>query len=84
MKYCMLPVINRFELEKEIKLQYDVELNIDYLFYGYSDDEFNYLGIDEQWDGYEDEDEDSVKRKLVRQHLRDIMPEGTDAVIIEI
>ena len=83
MKYYMHPVIFCSELEEEIKLQYDIDLSIDYLFFSYTDNELEYLGINKDWDIFEYDDEDGARRKLVRQHLRDIMPEGTDTVIIE-
>lgn len=63
MRYFMYPVIDKYELEKEIRLQYD-GLNIDYLFFGYTDSEFNYLGISEDWNIFYEDDEDRNKKKI--------------------
>ena len=90
MKYYMSPVIKDDEIEKAIKLQYDVEVDMVKLFFNYGYNELEYLDISEEADGYDEDyndlDEDFIYAKLrilVRGYLRDVMPEGTDAVIIE-
>lgn len=82
MKYNMYPVIDSYDLEEAIKLQYDIEVDIVDLFfpYGCENKEFLYILSDE------DEDEDdflSKQRELIRGFLRDTMPKNTEAVIID-
>lgn len=84
MIYSMCPLIDSYDLEKEIKLQYDIEVDVVDLFFDYECNEINYLGIGEQWDEDEDEDEFFPTKKLIKQHLRDILPKGTDTVIIHV
>ena len=89
MKYYMSPVIECDEIEKAIKLQYDVEVDMVKLFFDYGYNELEYLSISKEEDEYDEEcspyDEDSSYAKLrilVRGYLRDILPPNTDCVIV--
>lgn len=89
MNYYMSPVIECDEIEKAIKLQYDVEVDMVKLFFDYGYNELECLGISEEEDEYDEEyvdlDEDFTYarlRILVRGYLRDILPPNTDNVIV--
>lgn len=88
MKIDMRPVIaDYYELEKEIKLQYGVDVDIIRDFCPETaNDVYHciYFGKDsiEEYKGYSWQDEDAISRKnLVRYHLQDILP-GHDSVIV--
>lgn len=84
MKYFMYPVVIRYDLEEAIKAQYDVEVDIVDLFFSCGCENMEFLAILSEEDELEDEgDFFGEQRKLVRSFLRDIMPEDTDAVIVE-
>ena len=84
MKYFMYPVVIRYDLEEAIKAQYDVEVDIVDLFFSYGCENMEFLTILSEEDELEDKgDFFGEQRKLVRGFLRDIMPEDTDAVIVE-
>lgn len=89
MKYFMYPVIESDEIEKAIKLQYDVEVDMVKLFFDYGYNELEYLSISEEEDNYDEDyidfDEDSSYAKLrvlVRGYLRDVMPADMDCIIV--
>lgn len=86
MKYFMCPVVNRYELEEKIKLQYDIKVNIaDLFFSSYECETMEYLDITPEEDEFEGKDDFfGMQRKMIRGFLRDIMPEGTDSVIIDL
>ena len=84
MRYFMYPVVVRYDLEEAIKIQYDVEVDIHDLFFSYGCENMEFLTILPEEDELEDEgDFFGKQRNLVRDFLRDIMPEDTDAVIVE-
>lgn len=84
MKYFMYPVVDSYDLEEAIKLQYDAEVNIYELFFSHGCENKEYLYILSEQDEVEDKGNFlGEQRKMVRGFLRDIMPEGTDAVIID-
>lgn len=89
MKYNVCPVIESDEIEKAIKLQYDVEFDMVKLFFDYGYNELEYLSISEEEDSYDEDyndlDEDSSYAKLrilIRGYLRDVLPVDTDCVIV--
>ena len=84
MKYYMHPVVGRYDLEKAIKFQYDAEVDIYDLFFSYGCENMEYLYILPDEDEFENKgDFFGEQRKMVRGFLRDIMPEGTDTVIVD-
>lgn len=90
MKYNMYPVIESDEIEKAVKLQYDVEVDMVKLFFDYGYNELEYLSISKEEDEYDkeeytelDEEFDHARlRILVRGYLRDVLSAGIDCVII--
>lgn len=85
MKYFMYPVIDKYELEDAIRVQYDAEVDIyDLFFSAYNCEGMEYLSILPEEDKLESESGFfGMQRKLVRSFLRDTMPGNTDTVIIE-
>ena len=87
MKYEMRPVINASELCKEIRLQYDVDIeDICDVFFGNDALPLNEIDLadpDEVYDGSSWEDEEEIGwRNLIRTHLRDTFPNNR-LIIIE-
>lgn len=90
MKYNMYPVIESDEIEEAVKLQYDTEVDMVKLFFDYGYNELEYLNISEEEDEYDKEEYTELDeefgharlRILVRGYLRDVLPVGTDCVII--
>ena len=88
--YKMLPVIEVDVLEKELKIQFDVDIegelrNI--LFYdNYQNDCYKsyYFDDDIEFHGYTWENEEHIRiRNLVNAYLRDILP-NYDSVLIDV
>ena len=87
--YTMYPVIEVRTLEKELKVQFDVEVDdLSNILFGdeYQNDCYKSYGFtyDEEFHGYDWEDEEEIRiRNLVNAYLRDILPDY-ERVLIDV
>ena len=88
MIYTMYPVIEVDVLERELKIQFDVDIEGDLrniLFYDdYQNDCYKsyYFEDDEEFRGYPWENEEHIRiRNLINAYLRDILPDYTHVLI---
>ena len=86
--YKMLPVVEIYDLEKELKTQFDVDIEnelTNILFNdNYSNDCYKtyYFEDDVEFHGYAWEDEEHIRiRNLVNAYLRDILPDYNKVLI---
>lgn len=83
-------VVNMFDIETDIKLQYDVNIEMIPLFFpDTNNDCYHSLcfdeGMDETYHGYPWEDEEEIlQRNLVRGYLRDVIPGGQTRILVKI
>lgn len=89
MKVNRYPCIEAWDLEREMRLQYDVDIEMRTLFWLENNNCFEIIGIDEEVDedpngmSWGDSADCAVKRNLVRAHLRDLFPEES-FVLVEV
>lgn len=88
--YEMRPVTEIRVLEKEIRAQFNVDMEEDLCFILFGDDYINdcyknyYFADDEEYEGYSWQNEERIHiRNLVNAYLRDILP-GYDSILIDV
>lgn len=85
------PCIEAWDLEREMRLQYDVDIEMRTLSWLENNNCFEIIGIDEEVDedpenlgfNWGDSIDCVIKRNLVRAHLRDLFPEES-FVLVEV
>lgn len=89
MKVNRYPCLEAWDLEREIRLQYDVDIDMRSLFWLENNNCFEIIGITEAVDedpngmSWGDSADSATKRNLVRAHLRDLFPDS-DIVLVGI
>ena len=88
--YTMFPVVEIYDLEKELKIQFDVDVEdeLTEILFGdnYSNDCYKtyYFEYDEEFHGYAWENEEHIRiRNLLNDYLRDILP-NYNSVLIDV